>query len=574
MAFPHSPAPPPTQAKQELLEILLAGGLLSIALWGILYALLGHWAATAVEGLLFVVAAAGLLWVRRKPQHLVPVVQISVAGVYLTCGANTVVTGGLLESGLFVIWGLIAPMATLVFLGLRSTIVVCVAFAALLLALLLLPIDTMGFAGLPPQVLPWLAAANVLGSSALCLITLAWFLVRLQREQAIRERSQHQLLEAARLESLSTLAGGIAHDFNNVLMALFGNLELAAATLPTHSPVRLRLSKAQEALRHATNLTHQLLSFASGGTPVLSTASIGDTIRDSASFVLTGSTARCVFELDEDLWAVDADLGQISRLVQNLAINASQAMPQGGCITIRARNDVSAGPGAGPTSSYGKRFVLVEVQDEGHGISEQDRARIFDPFFSTRQGNSGLGLTTCFAIVRDHGGHMQVESQPGQGACFQVWLPASSLTASDREAPTAEHFACPEDISGQRILVMDDDPAVLEVLCDMLDSMGFQPIATEEGGEALSTWQQAEDSGQPFHAVILDLTIRGGMGGIETAQGLRARQAKVPIVASSGYANDQVLSSFHDHGFDAVLRKPYRMDDLAAALCGIFGETD
>jgi len=554
------------------MEILLAGGMVSIAVWGTLYAVLGHWPATVVEALFFVVAACSYVWIRRRPKQVVRSVQINVTAVFLACAANTVVTGGLLESGLFMIWGLIAPMATLVFLGLRDTIIVCVAFALLLVAAVLLPLDAMWATPLPPDMLPWLAAANVLGSGLLCLITLSWFLVRLQREQAAREESQRQLLERARLESLSTLAGGIAHDFNNVLMALFGNLELAAAELPTNSPTRAKLSKAQEALRHATSLTHQLLSFASGGTPVLSTTSIGDTIRDSASFVLTGSTSRCSFELDEELWAVEADLGQISRLIQNLAINASQAMTQGGTITIRARNEIAGGPG--PRANFGKRFVLIEVEDQGHGISEEDRARIFDPFFSTRSGNSGLGLTTCFSIVRDHGGAMDVETVEGHGACFSVWLPASQHVANDLEAPSSDELACPEDITGQRILVMDDDPAVLEVLCDMLESLGFQPIATEEGGEAVATWQQAEDAGQPFHAVILDLTIRGGMGGVETAQELRARRAQVPIVASSGYANDQALANFREHGFDAVLRKPYRMDDLATSLCGVFGDSD
>ena len=559
-------------AQPELLEILLAGGMVSIALWGALYALLGHWSATAVEAVFFAIAASSYLWIRRRPTDLSLVVKLNIGGVYLTCTANTLVTGGLLESGLFIIWGLIAPMATLVFLGLRDTVVICVAFGALLVAAAAFPSDAWWVTTLPTALLPWLAAANVLGSGLLCLITLAWFVVRLQREQEAREESQRQLLERARLESLSTLAGGIAHDFNNVLMALFGNLELAAAELPTDAPARARLSKAQEALGHATSLTHQLLSFASGGTPVLTTASIAASIRDSASFVLTGSRARCAFELDEDLWAVEADLGQISRLVQNLVINASQAMPGGGCITVRARNEI--GSSDQPHSSFGRRFVLLEVQDEGHGISDADRARIFDPFFSTRSGNSGLGLTTCFAIVRDHGGHMDVRSSPGQGACFEVWLPASRHSVTDLEAQTSEELACPEDIAGQRVLVMDDEPAVLEVLCDMLETLGYQPIATEEGGEALSTWEQAQAADQPFHAVILDLTIRGGMGGVETAQELRARGAAVPIVASSGYANDQALASFREHGFDAVLRKPYRVDDLGAALSGILYEPD
>jgi signal transduction histidine kinase/CheY-like chemotaxis protein len=553
---------------QELLELLLVGGMVSIALWGLIYAFLGHWSATAVEGIFFIISSASLLWIRRRPEHLLAIVRINVAGVYLTCAGNTLVTGGLLESGLFMIWTLIAPMATLVFLGIRATIAMGVALALMLAAAAaFLPIDLPIVAPLPEAALPWLAAANVLGSSLLCLMTLGWFLVRLAREQAAREESQRHMLETARLESLSTLAGGIAHDFNNVLMALFGNLELAAASLPTHSHARARLSKAQEALRHATSLTHQLLSFASGGTPVLSTSSIGGTIRDSASFVLTGSKARCDFDLDRDLWAVDADLGQISRLIQNLAINASQAMPQGGRITIRARNEI--GNRVGPAASFGKRFVLIEVEDEGHGISEDDKARIFDPFFSTRAGNSGLGLSTCFAIVRDHGGQLEVDSEEGQGACFRIWLPASSRPLEDPEVQSSQELACPEDSEGQRILVMDDEPAVLEVLCDMLEMLGYQPIPTEEGGEALDAWEQAARAGKPFHAVILDLTIRGGMGGVETARELRARRAQVPIVASSGYANDRVLSNYRENGFDAVLRKPYRIDDLASALGGI-----
>ncbi len=568
---PNSNAKP--RPHTELLEILLVGGMVSIAAWGLLYAALGHWAATAVEGLFFVIASGSLLWLRRRPDHLLAVVRTNVAGVFLTCTLNTLFTGGLLESGLFVIWGLIAPMATLVFLGIRSAITICVAFGVMLVtAAALLPLDLPGVEPLPEAVLPWLAAANVLGSSLLCLITLGWFLVRLARAQAAREASQRHMLEAARLESLSTLAGGIAHDFNNVLMALFGNLELAAASLPTHSQARARLSKAQEALRHATSLTHQLLSFASGGTPVLSTASIRDTIRDSASFVLTGSKVRCVFELDEDLWAVEADLGQISRLIQNLVINASQAMPKGGRVTVRARNELASELGV--QASYGKRCVVIEVEDEGHGISEADKARIFDPFFSTRTGNSGLGLSTCFTIVRDHGGQLEVESEEGQGACFRVWLPASSRPLADPETVSSEELACPEDSEGQRILVMDDEPAVLEVLCDMLESLGYQTVPTEEGGEALAAWEQAAQADRPFHAVILDLTIRGGMGGVETARELRARHAQVPIVASSGYANDRVLSSYRENGFDAVLRKPYRIDDLASALGGILAAQD
>jgi signal transduction histidine kinase/CheY-like chemotaxis protein len=558
---------PDKHPRQELLELLLAGGCVSIALWAGFYTFLGHWPAVSVEATYFAFAAASLLWVRRRPDALVPTVSSNVAGIFLICIANTIVTGGLFGSGVFVLWGLIGPLAAMVFLPLRHALVACIAYAAMVLALAGLPVERLGGTPLPPTVQAWVTAANLIGSGVLSLLTLSYFLVRLDREQAARQESQRQLLERARLESLSTLAGGIAHDFNNVLMALFGNLELAESELPMGSPTRARVMKAREALRHATGLTHQLLSFASGGSPVLSTASISDTIRDSASFVLTGTTTRSVFELDEDLWPVEADLGQISRLIQNLAINASQAMTQGGRVTVRARNEISSPLGS--RASFGKRFVLIEVEDEGHGISEEDRARIFDPFFSTRSGNSGLGLSTCFAIVRDHNGFIDVQSEQGQGACFRIWLPASSRRADELDPLTSEELACPEDAAGQRILVMDDEPAVLEVLCDMLESLGYQPIATEEGGEALATWEQAVAASRPFHAVILDLTIRGGMGGVQTAQELRARQANVPIVASSGYANDRVMSSYKEHGFDAVLRKPYRMEDLSAALSGI-----
>jgi signal transduction histidine kinase/ActR/RegA family two-component response regulator len=582
-------SPPELPARHDLVRRLLAGGLISIAAWSVFYGLLGHWPAVVVEAIYGVHVTVSLLWVKRRPENMGTVVRVNILGILLICASNTIVTGGLFPSGLFMLWGIIGPLSAMVFLDRRAIILACAGFILTLLAMAALPAGFLGGTALPAVVQPWLAVANIIGSGALSLATLGYFLGKLESEQAAREQSQRQLLEQARFESLSTLAGGIAHDFNNVLMALFGNLEMAQAALPANTEAAARLARAQAALEQATGLTHQLLSFASGGAPVLSTASIGSTIRESASFVLTGSSARAAFDLDDDLWAIEADLGQISRLIQNLAINASQAMPQGGHITFRARNEIatSAGPAnlisgdtsgilprGGPEvsrSSFGLRFVVIEVEDQGHGISEADRLRIFDPFFSTRSGNTGLGLTTCFTIVRDHRGFMEVESEPGKGTLFRIWLPASSHQLPETDAPTSEVYICAEDTSGQRILVMDDEPAVLEVLCAMLENLGYQPIATEEGGEALATWQLAEDSGRPFHAVILDLTIRGGMGGVETCQELRARQADVPIVASSGYANDQIMSNFQDHGFSAVLRKPYRLEELNTALSGIFG---
>ncbi len=559
---PHSPIKP----RRDLLEILLACGMTSIAAWAVIYALIGHWPALSIEAGFFVVAGTSWLWLRAKPDHVARVVWANIAGVFLTCLGNTLVTGGVLGSGVFLIWALIGPMAAMVFLGIRATGAVVLAFTILLASMVFLPVEQLGGVPLELTIRRWIAGANVLGSGLLCLVTLGYFLVRLEEEQKARALSQQKLEETARLESLATLAGGVAHDFNNVLMALFGNLQLAARELPHTNPVRPKLERALAALDQATGLTHQLLSFSSGGAPVLSTTSIGDTIRESASFVLTGGRARCDFDLPPELWPVEADLGQISRLVQNLAINAAQAMPQGGQVVIRGSNEIAGG--SGPIASYGKRFVLIEVQDEGQGISEDERARIFEPFYSTREGNTGLGLTTCFAIVRDHGGHIQVYSQPGEGTTFQVWLPASNKPLEALPTDTSEELACPEDVRGQRILVMDDEPSVLGVLCAMLESLGYQPIGTVEGGETLAAWEQACSCDQPFHAVILDLTIKGGMGGVDTAQQLRARGAEVPIVASSGYANDRVMADFREYGFDAVLRKPYRLDDLAAALSG------
>ncbi|MFH1469328.1 MAG: ATP-binding protein [Pseudomonadota bacterium] len=556
--------PQTVRPRKDLLVLILVGGAVSIALFGGAYAWLGHWSAAAVELGFLVTVASLLLWLLRDPTALRPVIMVAEVGLFLTTTGNTLATGGVEGSGVFVAWGLIGPLSAMVFLGLRPALWISGLWIAQILVFLLLPAGVLGGRPLPDALQPWFAAANVLGTASLCLLTLGWFLRRIEEERAVFQASERRLRDTERLESLAVLAGGIAHDFNNVLMALFGNLQLARAETAPGSDLSMRLEQASAALDRATALTRQLLTFASGGAPTRARASVGDTIQESASFILAGRPIQTSFEIAQDLWPVEADLDQISRLVQNLVLNASQAMPGGGRVWVRARNahrDHPQAPG-GPVGAC----VCIEVSDDGPGVPAALRAHIFEPFFSTRQGNSGLGLTSCFAIARDHGGAIELESTEGEGATFRVWLPALPASAQEPEQELTQELACPDDLSGLRVLVMDDEPTVLEVLCAMLDSLGHQPRGAGEGGEALAAWDEAVQHGDPYHVVILDLTVRGGMGGVETVRRLRERGVHVPIIASSGYVTDRVLADYRQFGFDAVLAKPYKVTDLAMAL--------
>jgi PAS domain S-box-containing protein len=384
------------------------------------------------------------------------------------------------------------------------------------------------------------------------------------RDVSDAARLEQERSRAARLESLGVLAGGLAHDFNNILVGVVGNLSLAQAMVRgDDATLKGRLADAEAACVRARGVTNQLLTFAKGGAPVKTTASIRELVIECARFALSGSPVAPRFSFDESVWSADVDVTQIGQVVHNLVLNALQAMPRGGTIDIAARNVVLA-PDAqiGAVPMAGGEYVCVSVQDNGPGINPEHIGRIFDPYFTTKEKGSGLGLAISYSIVRAHGGAINVESRPGEGCRFDIYLPASERQAAVEE----QRAASPRVTRAGRVLLMDDDPDVVDVTRDMLEMLGYAAEATSCGELAIDRFREAEASGVPFDLVVLDLTVPGGMGGSDAVRYIREIRGDVPVVVTSGYADDAVLARFRDFGFDGVLPKPFGLADLTRAL--------
>jgi PAS domain S-box-containing protein len=389
---------------------------------------------------------------------------------------------------------------------------------------------------------------------------------QLQTEISERQQLEEELLKARKLESLGVLAGGIAHDFNNLLTAILGNVSLAKMLVDPHERIAEFLTKAEAACQQATTLTQQLLTFAKGGAPVRQTASITDLITESADFALRGSSVRCVYSFADDLWPVEVDQGQVHQVLHNVLINANQAMPHGGIIRVRAEN-FSVGAGC-PLPLRQGRYIKIAVSDQGCGIPAEHLPKIFDPYFTTKERGSGLGLAIAYAVVTKHEGYITGESEVGAGTTFSIYLPASHNVFSTRQDGEAR------PLGGQgKILVMDDESIVRELVSDMLTSLGYEVVAACDGTEALALYQSAKETGQPFTAVILDVTIPGGMGGKEAITALWAIDPQVKAIVSSGYSDDPMMADFKQYGFSGVVAKPYTVQGLSDILQRVMLDT-
>jgi PAS domain S-box-containing protein len=378
------------------------------------------------------------------------------------------------------------------------------------------------------------------------------------RDITERRRAEEEHAKLAKLEAVGTLAGGIAHDFNNILMAILGNISLAGiASNPAGA--RERLAAAEAACDQAQSLAKQLLTFAKGGTPVKKAEDLKEIVQEAAGLALSGSKARAEFALPDHLWKVCVDRAQIHQVFSNLFINADQAMPTGGVIQVGAENlDMEA---VARLALPPGKHVAVTLADRGVGIAPPHLERIFDPYFTTKQKGSGLGLATAYSIIKQHGGRIAVESYLGRGTTFRLYLPALEI------AGAVEKPAEVDLIPGQgRILVMDDDATVRDVVGKMLDQLGYDTVFAEKGQQALQIYQHAQTQGQAFAATILDLTIPGGMGGRETMQHLLALDPHVKAVVSSGYADNSAMADFRALGFLGAIAKPYRLVDLGRVL--------
>lgn len=369
-----------------------------------------------------------------------------------------------------------------------------------------------------------------------------------------------EIIYGDKLESLSILAGGIAHDFNNLLTAILGNIALAKSCHELGNEAIARMDEAEQATLRARELALQLMSFARGNSPAVQPASVAETIRDAASFARHGTGIACRFNLPDNLWAVAIDAGQIQQVIGNLLLNAHEVMPDGGTVSIGADNITV--PGERPLPLKPGKYVAVHISDRGGGISAKNLSRIFEPYFTTKPGGSGLGLATTRIIMQHHHGHIAVESQPGEGTTFHLYLPAS------RE-PAPVTAAKPVSAAPRRqgnILVMDDEDVIRRLLTHILEDIGYRVDTTVHGGETVAAYRQAAAVGRPYDAVILDLTVSGGMGGRETIRRLREIDPKVRAIVSSGYCDDPVMANYAAHGFKDVVTKPYTVDELETVL--------
>ncbi len=371
---------------------------------------------------------------------------------------------------------------------------------------------------------------------------------------------EDERMKTQKLEAIGMLAGGIAHDFNNLLQGVFGYISMAKIAYDDKERSHTMLEQAENALNMSVNLTTQLLTFSKGGKPVKQKISLQSVIENSVRFALSGTSSEYRIKLDAALWQVEADEGQIGQVIQNIVINADQSMPMGGIIVTSAKNVQTPKKGIPQLSEEGK-YVEISVQDNGIGISEKSLSKIFDPYFTTKAKGSGLGLATSYSIIKNHGGVIHVSSKMGTGTTFYVYLPAVEAVKVDLQTPEPSPF-----VRRGRILLMDDEEMIRDIAGEMIKALGHEVELAEHGEEAIEQYEAAIKNGNPFDIVILDLTIRGGMGGRETIERLLAVNSKIRAIVSSGFSDDSVVSDYDNYGFRASLTKPYKLQELRDTL--------
>jgi two-component system, cell cycle sensor histidine kinase and response regulator CckA len=385
------------------------------------------------------------------------------------------------------------------------------------------------------------------------------------RDVTESKQLEEERAKADRLESIGILAGGIAHDFNNILAAILGNTSIAKLKIDSNNDMFELLSETENATIRATKLTQQLLTFARGGAPIIETCELADTIIDTAEFSLRGSNVNCDTALTPDLWAAEVDKGQISQVIGNLVMNAKHSMPHGGTVKVKAENLIITATNS--LSLPEGKYVKITVTDNGGGIQEQHLSRIFEPYFTSKENGTGLGLATSYSIIRRHKGRITVESQYGKGSTFHIFLPAS-FNKIKKDAAPDEIF---KDFSG-KILLMDDEYSIRQVGGMMLKSLGNEFEAVSDGEHVIESYEKAMKSGTPFDAVILDLTIPGGMGGKDAVEKLLEIDPAAKVLVSSGYSDDPVISRYREHGFCGYIPKPYKLEDLQKSLNTLLGK--
>ena len=372
------------------------------------------------------------------------------------------------------------------------------------------------------------------------------------------KRLEEELQNVQKIESIVVLAGGIAHDFNNLMGGIFGYIDMASEA-STENKVTSYLSKAMNTIDRARALTLQLLTFAKGGAPIQEICHLFPFVRETAEFALSGANVSCNFDVPQDLWTCNFDKNQIGQVIDNIIINAQQAMPDGGMIELSARN-ITLEKKEHSLLANGN-YVRISIKDTGIGISNELITRIFDPFFTTKAMGHGLGLSTCYSIIKRHGGCIDVESEPGKGSTFHVYLPASMEAASSEKQQAAKTH----EGSGT-FLIMDDEEVMRDTIGGMLESLGYSVESKENGKDAIDFFLSETKANRKIVGMIIDLTIPGGMGGKAAIEEIRKLNTEIPVFVVSGYADDPVMKKPSEHGFTASLCKPFRKAELSEML--------
>lgn len=376
-------------------------------------------------------------------------------------------------------------------------------------------------------------------------------------------RQQEEQQRINKLNSLGVLAGGLAHDFNNLLTTILGNVFVAKLRMIPKDPLTQNLEQAEQACLRAKELTQQLLTFAKGGAPIKTSIALGDLLRKSTIFALSGSSISCHFDIPEDHWPVDADPIQLRQVIQNITINARQAMPQGGHFTVKVENVALKNPSLLPSPSLTPgNYIKISFEDQGIGIEDRHLSNIFDPYYTTKPGASGLGLATAHSIIQQHHGHISLNSTIGIGTTFTVYVPSSYSTPE----PGQQNIPAITKKARGRVLVMDDEQSILRMVEDALTQFGYEVAGAQDGQAAIDLVSQSLANEKKFEVVILDLTVPGAMGGKEAIQHIRRLDPHIKAIVTSGYSDDPIMCDFQKYGFQGILVKPYKIFDLAKIL--------
>lgn len=394
----------------------------------------------------------------------------------------------------------------------------------------------------------------------------------LRARLADRKQIEDELLNAKKLEAIGVLAGGIAHDFNNLLFVILGNINMAQMRLRTGDTAMRHLTDAEKACMRAKDLTHKFITFASGGGPIRSRVVMRELIPSLLTLILSGSNVRSTVEMPEGLWSANIDEAQMRQALNGIISNAKEAMPRGGAIRVRAANlTVSEEEKTSFSLTEAGEYLKLTIEDDGVGIPASNLLHIYDPYFSTKyrgsQKGMGFGLAIAHSVIKRHNGAIKVESQQGEGTTVTILLPA----LAEKQGPDASRHSR-RPTGRKRVLVMDDEELLNELVRTMLEHLGYEVDAAVDGESAVELYAGARDAGRGYDAVILDLTVKGGMGGRETIQKLLALDPRVKAVVSSGYSTDPVMSDFQQCGFRDKLKKPYALEELRTVMNHILAD--